>query len=85
MDLSIHRPKISIASLLRTSCDSFSRNNKNILNAVELAGIFHFPDQNSIPTTQLERQASKQVDGPRNIPDEGLLLGYNVFRGQRRR
>lgn len=55
-------------------------NNKTILNAIELATIFHFPDQSSIPTTQLERQASKQADGPRNIPEEGLHLGYNVFR-----
>ncbi|HSX35865.1 MAG TPA: ATP-binding protein [Patescibacteria group bacterium] len=55
--------------------------NKDILNAVELATMFHFPDQRSIPTSQLERQDSKQVDGPRNVPDEGLLLGYNVFRG----
>jgi hypothetical protein len=55
--------------------------NKTILNSVELATIFHFPDQRSIPTTQLERQDSKQVDGPRNMPDDGLLLGYNVFRG----
>jgi hypothetical protein len=54
--------------------------NKTILNAIELATIFHFPDQRSIPTSQLTRQDSKQVDGPRNIPDEGLLLGYNVFR-----
>lgn len=54
---------------------------KNILNAVELATIFHFPEQKSIPTSQLERQGSKQVDAPRNMPDEGLLLGYNVFRG----
>jgi len=53
----------------------------NILNSVELATLFHFPDQKNIPTSQLERQASKQVDGPRNIVDEGLLLGYNVFRG----
>lgn len=55
--------------------------NQNILNSVELATLFHFPDQRHIPTSQLERQASKQVDGPRNMPDEGLLLGYNVFRG----
>lgn len=57
------------------------RNKDNILNAVELATIFHFPDQRSIPTTQLERQDSKQVDGPRNIPEQGLLLGYNLYRG----
>ncbi len=55
--------------------------NKSILNSVELATMFHFPDQRNIPTSQLERQNSKQVDGPRNVPDEGLLLGYNVFRG----
>ncbi|HSX43060.1 MAG TPA: ATP-binding protein [Candidatus Saccharimonadales bacterium] len=54
---------------------------RNILNSVELATLFHFPDQRSIPTSQLERQESKQVDGPRNMPNEGLLLGFNVFRG----
>ncbi len=57
------------------------KQSKNILNSVELATIFHFPDQRSIPTSQLERQGSKQVDGPRNAPEQGLLLGYNVFRG----
>ncbi len=58
--------------------------NKNILNSVELATLFHFPDQRSIPTSQLARQDSKQVDGPRNVPAEGLLLGYNVFRGAKK-
>ncbi|HVS79248.1 MAG TPA: hypothetical protein VHD84_03110, partial [Candidatus Saccharimonadales bacterium] len=57
---------------------------KNILNATELATLFHFPDQKNIPTSQLERQASKQVDGPRNVPENGLLLGYNVFRGAKK-
>jgi hypothetical protein len=57
------------------------QNNKDILNSVELATLFHFPDENNIPTSQLSRQASKQVDGPRDIPEEGLLLGYNLFRG----
>lgn len=54
---------------------------KNILSSTELATIFHFPQQNDIPTSQVSRQESKQVDGPRNMPDQGLLLGYNVFRG----
>lgn len=57
------------------------QNNQNILNAVELATLFHFPDQKNIPTSQLERQASKQVDAPRNMPQEGLFMGYNLFRG----
>jgi hypothetical protein len=58
--------------------------NKTILNSIELATLFHFPDQRNIPTSQLARQDSKQVDGPRNIPAEGLLLGYNVFRGAKK-
>ena len=60
-------------------------NNKSVLNSVELATLFHFPSQNNIPTTQLARQGSKQVDGPRNIPDEGLVLGYNIFRGTKKK
>lgn len=58
--------------------------NSNILNATELATLFHFPDQSNIPTSQVERQASKQVDGPRNVPDHGLMLGYNLFRGAKK-
>ncbi len=58
--------------------------NKNILNSVELATLFHFPDESNIPTSQLARQASKQVDGPRNIPEDGLLMGYNLFRGAKK-
>lgn len=59
-------------------------NSQNILNSVELASLFHFPDQRNIPTSQLERQASKQVDAPRNMPNQGLLLGYNIFREAKR-
>jgi len=54
---------------------------QNILNSVELATIFHLPDQKNIPTSQLQRQASKQVDGPHQLLDEGFLMGYNVYRG----
>ncbi|HET9850239.1 MAG TPA: ATP-binding protein [Candidatus Saccharimonadales bacterium] len=57
---------------------------QNIINATEAATLFHFPDQQNIPTSQLERQASKQVDGPRNVPEHGLLLGYNMFRGTKK-
>ncbi len=52
-----------------------------ILNSVELATVFHLPDQNNIPTSQVQRQMSKQVDGPTQVMDEGVLLGYNEFRG----
>jgi len=55
--------------------------NQNILNSVELATVFHLPNQNSIPTSQVQRQMSKQVDGPTQIMEDGFLLGYNEFRG----
>ncbi len=55
--------------------------NSNVLNTVELATLFHLPDQKNIPTAQVKRQMSKQVDGPTDIMDTGFLIGYNEFRG----
>lgn len=55
--------------------------NSDILNTVELATVFHLPDQKNIPTAQVQRQLSKQVDGPTEVMDDGFLLGYNEFRG----
>lgn len=56
----------------------------NILNSVELATIFHLPSQNSIPNSQVERQLTKQVDGPVRIPTDGVWLGDNEFRGKKK-
>ena len=53
----------------------------NILNSVELATIFHLPAQNAIPTSQVQRQVIKQVEGPAKIPADGVVLGVNEFRG----
>ena len=58
--------------------------NKFILNSVEMASIFHLPSQNSIPTSQVDRQATKQVDGPAKLADEGVILGVNEFRGEKK-
>lgn len=55
-----------------------------ILNSVEMATIFHLPAQNAIPTSQVERQATKQVDGPAKLVDEGIILGVNEFRGEKK-
>jgi len=54
---------------------------QNVLNSVELATVFHLPNQNNIPTSQVKRQMAKQIDGPTQVMDEGFLLGYNEFRG----
>ena len=57
------------------------KNNQNILNSVELATIFHLPEQSSIATSQVKRQSVKQVDGPSEVVNDGFLLGYNEFKG----
>ena len=57
----------------------------NILNSVELASIFHLPEQKDIPTSRVERQLTKQVDGPARLAEEGLLLGVNEFRGEQKK
>ena len=57
---------------------------QNVLNTVELATIFHLPNQGSIPTSQVQRQAAKQVDGPTQVMDDGFLLGFNEFRGTKK-
>ena len=53
-----------------------------VLNSVEMASLFHLPSQNSIPTSQVERQATKQVDGPAKLAEDGVILGVNKFRGE---
>ncbi len=58
--------------------------NKDILNSIELATIYHLPDGSNIPTSQVERERAKQVDGPSSVLSEGLLIGYNEFRGARK-
>ena len=57
------------------------KSHSNILNSVELASIFHLPEQSSIPNSQVERQLTKQVDGPARLATEGVFLGTNEFRG----
>lgn len=59
-------------------------NREMILNSIEMASIFHLPSQSSIPTSQVERQAMKQVDGPAKLVQEGVLIGVNYFRGEQK-
>ena len=82
--------KVSAAKKIGKFVDDFNLRifpanaKRSILNTNEMATIFHLPDETNIPTSQLERQTSKQVDGPRNFSEAGLLLGHNVFRGEKK-
>lgn len=61
----------------------FPVKNKNIiLNSVELASLFHLPSQSAIPSSGVERQLTKQVDGPARLVTDGVLIGINKYRGE---
>lgn len=57
---------------------------KMILSAEELASLFHIPNirYNKAPT--INWQNYKISLAPPNLPTEGILLGHNIFRGQKR-
>ncbi len=54
-----------------------------ILNCAELATIFHFPTPYLL-TPKVKWLKAKTAPAPPNLPEEGLLLGKNVFRGEER-
>ncbi|MEX0749157.1 MAG: type IV secretory system conjugative DNA transfer family protein [Candidatus Saccharimonadales bacterium] len=54
---------------------------KMVLNSVELATLFHLPDDQFTKTTQLQRQFSKQVEGPTRLSKDGVMLGHNSYHG----
>lgn len=56
--------------------------NSDILNTVELASIFHLPNQTNIVSSKVEQQRIREIEAPPEPMDpNGILLGYNTFRG----
>ncbi len=52
-----------------------------LLSSEELASIFHLPNTRFNKTPGIHWQSYKIASVPKEIPKEGLLLGYNHFRG----
>jgi ABC-type multidrug transport system fused ATPase/permease subunit len=53
-----------------------------LLNTQELSSMFHFPLPHT-ETPNIDWLTSKTAPAPNNIPKEGVLLGYNTFRGSK--
>ncbi|MFA7702321.1 MAG: type IV secretory system conjugative DNA transfer family protein [Patescibacteria group bacterium] len=51
-----------------------------LLNTEELCSLFHFPLAHT-ETPNIDWLVSKTAAAPNNIPNEGIILGYNLFRG----
>ncbi|HOU75647.1 MAG TPA: TraM recognition domain-containing protein [Candidatus Dojkabacteria bacterium] len=55
-----------------------------ITNTAELATLFHLPSV-EVRIPKLEWQRYKKEPAPADIPQEGLFLGYNTYRGERKK
>lgn len=72
--------RMRIKSIFIPIFDIYLYRNASILNSEELSSIFHFPNVN-VRTPNIMYLKSRKAAAPANIPQEGLYLGQNVFRG----
>ncbi len=60
---------------------SFNKSCAYVLNTEELASIFHFPLP-SCSTPNIHWLGARKAAAPVNMPQEGLVLGKNIYRGK---
>jgi hypothetical protein len=60
---------------------NFFRTRRTILNIKELSSIIHFPNFKFNKNPRIKRQNYKIVPAPDTIPQEWMLLGYNLYGG----
>lgn len=58
----------------------FDEKRSILLNAEELTGLFHFPLKTA-QTPNILWLLAKHAPAPTNIPEEGIILGHNIYRG----
>lgn len=68
--------------LFNFSFRSFDESDVVVLGAEELTSIFHFPNV-PLETPKLKIQKAREASAPADLPREGLLIGYNQFRGEK--
>ncbi len=56
-----------------------------LLGTTELASFFHLPNIKYNKVETIKWQNFKMAPGPKNAPADGLFLGWNNFRGERRK
>ncbi|KKR25477.1 MAG: ATPase, partial [Candidatus Peregrinibacteria bacterium GW2011_GWE2_39_6] len=58
---------------------------KSLLVSQELAGLFHFPNSRYNYTPVIQWLSYKVLPAPQDSDGEGILLGNNVYRGEKRK
>jgi len=67
----------------RFSFRIFNERETILLSSGELASLFHFPSSELV-TPYIKWLKTKQVPPPPNLPQEGIIIGKNIFRGEKR-
>src|SRR3989344_5901646 len=67
----------------RFSFRIFNEKETMTLSSGELAALFHFPSPQLL-TPHIKWLKAKQAPAPDNLPEEGLVVGRNIFRGEER-
>lgn len=68
--------------LFNFSFRSFQEDRKMVMGTEELTSIFHFPNV-PLETPKMKIVKAREAAPPADLPREGLLLGYNIFRGEK--
>jgi len=55
-----------------------------VLSAEELMSLYHLPDVKYNMSPAINWQNYKIAPPPKNLPEEGLLLGHNIYRGEKK-
>ncbi len=69
----------------RRSIREFVQNRRFLFGTAELASIFHLPHSKYNKVETIKWQNFKVAPAPKNIPEEGLFLGTNTYRAEKRK
>jgi len=61
---------------------NFDEGRKMLFNTEELASLYHLPIPLVTESPSIQWLESKKAPAPLNVPREGILLGYNIYRSK---
>ena len=62
---------------------NFDERRSFVINTEEMASLYHFPIPKVNEAPNIKWLDARKAPAPENIPKEGVLLGYNLYRGRK--
>lgn len=63
---------------------NFDEKRSLVLNSEEMASLFHLPIPSVTETPNIRWLEARKASAPLNLPEQGLILGENIYRGVKR-